>query len=252
MVQKSGDHQLRLVVEIPLVTTGFIHPSWFSGFLPATVWLTSSNCMVEYHELKSAGTLVGDVWKILRKHQCLVLIETKVKHQISPLKTFFQQAKSVAKTKDSEHWGHPLMLLFGKLMPGRKQSICIDAPFTSPKFHIPPEKTMVWICFCSFLDAYLSGLHVKTLGRCYLFNILKCVCWTGRPGLSCKGSISWRITSFPSSHAHRNGDFRVRGLGLGLCFSFLVSQVQSPCRPIAPMTTWHFNWRFWNTKLYHL
>ena len=28
IVQKSGKHQLRLVLEIPLFTTGFIHPRW--------------------------------------------------------------------------------------------------------------------------------------------------------------------------------------------------------------------------------
>ena len=33
MVQKSGGHQLRLVVYIPLFTTGLINPRWLAGFL---------------------------------------------------------------------------------------------------------------------------------------------------------------------------------------------------------------------------
>lgn len=182
------------------------------------------------------------MWKILRKHRCLVLIETKVKHQISPLKTFFQQAKSVAKTKDSEHWGHPLLLLFGKLMPGRKRSICIDAPFRSPKFHIPPEKTMVWICFF-FLFRCLSFR-----ASCYLFNILKCVCWTAWPELQRQHLLENHFLSFescPSQQLLPRARPQPRPL-----FQLPGQPGSITSRPIAPMTTRLFNWRFWNTKLY--
>ena len=42
MLQKSGDHQLRLVDFLPLFTFGFIHPRWLFGISePSTVSQTN-------------------------------------------------------------------------------------------------------------------------------------------------------------------------------------------------------------------
>ena len=48
MVQKSGDHQLRLVV-YPSVYEGFIHSMWLAGFLPLTVSLIEAHMSNDNH-----------------------------------------------------------------------------------------------------------------------------------------------------------------------------------------------------------
>ena len=48
LVQKSGDHQLRLVVD-PSIYEGFIHPMWLAGFLPLTVSLIEAHMGNDNH-----------------------------------------------------------------------------------------------------------------------------------------------------------------------------------------------------------
>ena len=73
MVQKSGDHQLRLVVEVPLFKTGFINPRWLAGFLPPTVfefWIfvsytgtsdASESSLVEFDVYSYMNIMIHDI-----------------------------------------------------------------------------------------------------------------------------------------------------------------------------------------------
>ena len=80
MVQKSGDHQLRLVV-YPTICKGFLHPRWLAGFQPSkvswqiltqsTVFLTLSVEASQLLNFPQRGTWYIDpsFWNMLWVHR---------------------------------------------------------------------------------------------------------------------------------------------------------------------------------------